>query len=148
MAIEVLEERPLGEEPGLTVEFRHIGPICIISLYGVLHAASVAVLEEQVDRLGRTSCSRVVVDMSEVRSMDATGARVLSGLRHYVDARGGHFSVIGMDQSVRAVLAVDKVDEQSRESFPASDAPASWGGAGRRDDAPRDDAPRDDAPTG
>lgn len=63
------------------------------------------VLESQFDRLWRTPCRRVVVDVSEVTGVDETGARVLAGLRYYVTARGGTLTVIGMSASFRATLA-------------------------------------------
>ncbi len=109
MAMEVLDEPRPGEDVrGLEVELRHIGPICIISLSGRLDASSVAALESQVDRLGRTSCSRVVVDMSAVSGVDSTGVRVLAGLSQYVRARGEQLTVIGTSLAVRAALTAEE----------------------------------------
>jgi anti-anti-sigma factor len=104
MAVEALEQRPVGEGPVLTVGFRHIGPICLLSLRGALHAGSLSVLEAQFDRLGRTTCNRVVVDLTDVTGLDTTGARVLIGLRHYVHARGGRLTLIGTNRSIRGTL--------------------------------------------
>jgi anti-anti-sigma factor len=112
MTVEALDQRPLGERPDLQVEFNHIGPICVLSLRGELHAGSVAVLEAQFDRLGRTSCHRVVVDLTDLTHLDLTGARVLIGLRHYVQARGGQLSVLGSTPMVRAVLDGEDEEEE------------------------------------
>ena len=95
MSIEVLAERPEEPAQALSVYFRHVGPICLLSLRGDLHAESLRVLESQVDQLGRTSCHQVVVDLAELTSIDEAGVRVLTGLHHYVQARGGHLIVIG-----------------------------------------------------
>jgi anti-anti-sigma regulatory factor len=48
------------------------------------------------------------VDLSGVTGVDSTGARVLTGLGHYVRARGGHFTVIGGAPSVLATLAAEE----------------------------------------
>ncbi len=108
MTLEALRERPLDEGPDLTVEFHHIGPLCLLDVRGELHAGSVGVLEAQVDRLGRTTCRRVVVDVTDLTGIDATGARVLLGLRYYVEARGGHLTVAGASSWVSAALAAEE----------------------------------------
>lgn len=108
MTVEALAQRPVEEDPVLTVGFRHVGPICLLSLRGELHAGSVSVLESQFDRLGRTTCHRVVVDLTDVSSLDTTGARVLIGLRHYVQARGGRLTVIGTSPGTYAALATEE----------------------------------------
>jgi anti-anti-sigma factor len=107
MAVEVLDPRPLDEGPELMVEFHHIGPTCVLALRGELHAGSVGVLEAQFDVLGRTPCRRVVVDLNEVTSVDTVGARVLTGLGHYVHARGGTLTVIGTSPFVPSLAADD-----------------------------------------
>lgn len=109
MTVEALDLSRLGDEPDLAVAFRHIGRICVLTLHGDLHATSVAVLEAQFDRLGRTTCHRVVVDLSGLASIDATGAKVLTGLRHYVAARGGRFSIVGACERVASALGADAV---------------------------------------
>lgn len=108
MTVEALPERPVDEGPPLQVEFLHVGPICLLGLRGQLHAGSVAVLEAQFDQLGKTACYRVVVDLGEVTDLDLTGARVLIGLRHYVRARGGRLTVIGMNPWVRGLFAAEE----------------------------------------
>lgn len=105
MSTEVLAERPEEPAHALSVSFRHVGPICLLSLRGDLRAASLRVLESQVDRLGRTSCHQVVVDLAELTSIDDAGVRVLTGLHHYVQARGGHLTVIGAGDWIGQALA-------------------------------------------
>lgn len=107
---EVAEAEPTGDgpDPELRVAFELVGPICLFLLSGELKASSVGVLEAQVDRLGRTPCRRVVVDLGAVDLVDETGARVLLGLRHYVRARGGRFSVVGAKPWVGTVLDAEE----------------------------------------
>lgn len=103
---------PGGSEPGresaggaLAVAFRHAGPVCVLSLSGALTTGTLGVLEAQMDRLGRTTCHRVVIDAAGLTAVDDAGARVLTGLHHYVTARGGRMHVTGAPAGVARVLA-------------------------------------------
>lgn len=88
----------------LTVFFRHVGPICLLSLTGALTADTLGILESQVDRLGRTPCQRVVIDAAGLTAVDESGARVLTGLHHYVEARGGRLTMTGAAGGVARML--------------------------------------------
>ena len=89
----------------LSVAFRHVSEVCILSVRGALTAETLAVFESQVDRLGRTTCQRVVIDAAGLTVMDDTGVAVLTGLHHYVRARGGRLSVTGAGDGVSRLLA-------------------------------------------
>lgn len=89
----------------LSVAFRHVGSVCILSVRGALTAETLAVFESQIDRLGRTTCQRVVIDAAGLTEMDDTGVAVLTGLHHYVQARGGRLSVTGAGGGVSRLLA-------------------------------------------
>ncbi|MGH8980978.1 MAG: STAS domain-containing protein [Acidimicrobiales bacterium] len=108
MTVEALVARPLDEvrtpKYELSAGLRHVGAVCILTLCGDLAASSVSILESQFDRLGRTSCRRVVLDVSQLTGIDETGTRVITGLRHYVRARGGVFSIVGAAGTVAAAL--------------------------------------------
>lgn len=88
----------------LGVAFRHVGAVCVLSLHGALTADTLGVLESQIDRLGRTACQRVVIDAAGLRALDGAGASVLTGIHHYVEARGGVLSVTGACDGVARVL--------------------------------------------
>lgn len=105
MTVEAPEREDIGGGPELAVTFQQVGPMCLLSLEGPLDAGTVGVLEAQFDRLGRTSCARVVVDLTELSHIDRTGARVLAGLGHYVRARGGQLTLLGAAPFVTDVLA-------------------------------------------
>lgn len=90
--------------PALTVSFHHVGPICRLSLTGALTADTLGIFESQIDRLGRTACVRVVIDAAGLNALDETAARVLTGLHHYVEARGGRMTVAGGAGGVARML--------------------------------------------
>lgn len=104
MTVETLEQPRVGGERELEVSFRHIGPVCVLTLRGALLVGTVRVLESQFDRLWRTPCRRVVLELRDLREVDETGTRVLTGLHHYVRARGGSLTVVGASSWVRAAL--------------------------------------------
>jgi anti-anti-sigma regulatory factor len=79
--------------------------VCVLTLTGVLHAGTLAVLEAEVDRLGRSPCHRVVLDVAALVDVDEAGTKVLTGLHHYVRARGGRLTVTGAGPLLTAVLA-------------------------------------------
>lgn len=109
MTVEALQ--PSGAETlqpsgaALGVAFRHVGAVCVLSLHGALTADTLGTLESQIDRLGRTACQRVVIDAAGLLALDGAGARVLTGLHHYVRARGGVLSVTGACGGVARVLS-------------------------------------------
>lgn len=82
-------------EAALSVSFRKLGWVCVLAIEGELRAGSIAGLEAQMDRLGRTAFHEVVFDVTHVSLLDDVGARVLTGLCHYVHARGGRVRLIG-----------------------------------------------------
>jgi anti-anti-sigma factor len=107
MSVEALNRPQLEDEPELSVSLCHDGTTCTLTLRGELRAASVAVLEAQFDRLGSTPCHRVLLDLTDLSGIDTTGAKVLTGLRHYVAARGGRLRVVGACGGVAAALGAD-----------------------------------------
>jgi anti-anti-sigma factor len=82
-------------EPTLSVEFRSVGPICVLTLVGELGERSVAALDAQIDQLGCSRFVEVVLDVTGLRSIDDVGVRVLVGLYHYVMGRLARLRVVG-----------------------------------------------------
>lgn|GEM_PF-3315941 len=105
MTVDTVQQARVGGERGFDVTFRRVGAVCILAMRGGLDSASVAVLESEFDRLWRTPCRRVVLDLDALGALDETGARVLTGLHHYLEARGGTMTVIGANPWVADVLA-------------------------------------------
>ena len=91
--------------PALAADVHHVGPVCVLRLAGSLDAGTLRVLQQQFDRLGRSPCHHVVLDLAAVVAIDPAGARLLTGLHHYVGGRGGMLSVVGATPTVLATLA-------------------------------------------
>ena len=88
----------------LSIELEELGANCVLRICGDLDGTSVRALQAQVDRLGHLPCNGVVLDLSRLTTMDATGANVLVGLHYYVEARGGQLTVTGAGDRVAAAL--------------------------------------------
>lgn len=104
MTVGTLDQPRIGGDGTFEVSLRAVGDVCVLTLRGALEAGSVAVLESRFDRLWRTPCRRVVLDLSALVAIDDTGANVLAGLQHYVAARGGAVSLVGVKPWVAEVL--------------------------------------------
>jgi anti-anti-sigma factor len=105
MTVETLGEARVDGEPEFGVSLRHVGAVCVLAMRGSLGVATVAALEATFDRLWRTPCRRVVLDVNALTGVDDTGVRVLTGLHHYLRARGGRLSVVGANPWVAAALS-------------------------------------------
>jgi len=104
MAIDALEPDLIEQQPALVVRFQHVGPLCVLAMTGDLGVGSLGILEAQVDRLGTTPCHEVVLDMYGLCGIDAPGVKVLTGLHHYVEARGGRLRLLGTSSTVARAL--------------------------------------------
>ncbi len=89
----------------LTVEFASTASLCVLTLTGELNGTSIAALEVQIDQIGCSQCSGVVLDVSALRTLDPVGTRVLVGLDHYVTALGARLAITGAWGQVAEALA-------------------------------------------
>ena len=64
-------------------------------LAGSLDASTAKTLEASIDELSCDFRPFVMVDTREVDDLDECGVNVLSGMSHYVEARGGVFALVG-----------------------------------------------------
>jgi anti-anti-sigma factor len=87
------------------VEFASTASLCVLTLTGELNGTSIAALEVQIDQIGCSQCSRVVLDVSALRGLDSVGTRVLVGLDHYVSALGARLAITGARGQVAEALA-------------------------------------------
>jgi anti-anti-sigma factor len=94
-----------GEGPILTVEFASTASLCVLTLTGDLNGSSIAALEVQIDQIGCSMCSRVVINVCALRNVDSVGVRVLVGLDNYVRALGARSVITGATGKVAEVLA-------------------------------------------
>jgi anti-anti-sigma factor len=97
-------EIPVEDMAALSVEFVLERGTCRLMLTGALEAHSVCALAAQFDRLGCSSFASVLVDLSQLGTLDHVGANALLGLHHYVAARGAEMSVCGASDAVWRVL--------------------------------------------
>jgi anti-anti-sigma factor len=88
----------------LRVELRSDGHSCTIILSGDLCGTSISALETQVDQLGSSPWTDVIIDLRRLATIDGIGANVLVGLNYYIDARGGQMTVVGASAAVAAAL--------------------------------------------
>lgn len=118
MTVEILDVEPPeeGGTPELEVFLRRAGAECVLVLRGALRAGSISVLEAELDRIGRDPCHRVVVDATELTDLDETGCRVLTGLGHYVRARGGTLAIIGAHTPVTSVPGAMTASDRAMNS--------------------------------
>ena len=96
---------PEGGGPDLVADVHHAGAVCVVRLCGRLDLTTLDVLQRQFDRLGRAPCRQVVLDLTAVTAIDPAGARLLTGLHHYVAGRGGHLTVVGSRPALAVALA-------------------------------------------
>lgn len=90
----------------LSVELKFTGSTCALLTEGELTGTSVVALEVQIDQLCCTAFDSVVLDLGHLRAIDRVGCNVLSGLYHYVVARGATLRVLGARGQVARALAV------------------------------------------
>ena len=101
---EAIDDSSQTETATLSVEFSGKGPLCVLTLNGELSESSIAALEVQIDQIGCSGCEYVIVDVSKVTAIDASGARVMVGLATYVGALGAHLTVSGAHDDVAEAL--------------------------------------------
>ena len=101
----------------LTVEFRSMGPVCILTLRGELNGASIASLEVQIDQIGASDSDVVLLDLNGLQRLDEVGRRVLIGLDQYVRALGGRLTVTRVDGQVAVALAGTQLDLEGRHGW-------------------------------
>jgi anti-anti-sigma factor len=94
-----------AEGPVLTVGLRCSDSQLVLSVTGMLARHSVAALEAQIDQIGCAEPSAVVLDLTYVAGIDATGVNVVLGLVHYVRALGRRVTIIGARGQVAQALA-------------------------------------------
>jgi anti-anti-sigma factor len=94
----------------LEVTLRQVGGMCVMTLRGELCATSLHLLEREFDLLGCIPCREVVLDMTDLETVDDAGCRVLTGLHHYVQGRGGLLTMAGASDGVRDALAASPIE--------------------------------------
>lgn len=99
-----------ARSPRFSVEFQSTRSACVLTMHGELSWLSVAALEAQIDRLGCSPLSDLVLDLSHLDGIDGTGVRVLVGLQDYARGREGTFSCFGAKEAVARALEGTPLD--------------------------------------
>jgi anti-anti-sigma factor len=83
----------------------------VLTFSGELNRTSIAALEVQIDQIGCSECSDVVLDVFALRKLDSVGTRVLIGLDHYVRALGAALAITGATGQVAEALASTQLSQ-------------------------------------
>jgi anti-sigma B factor antagonist len=94
------------------VEVRKEGGASVITVKGELDLASTPALEEELDRVARTSPSVLIVDLRELDFMDSTGLSVLVRAHQRAQDDGQRFAVINGAHQVRRLLKLTGVADR------------------------------------
>jgi anti-anti-sigma factor len=119
---------PAAYDTGLILSSRtqHLGYV-IVTLNGELGLAAAPALREQLLNLLRPAASQLIIDLSAVRSADASGLAVLAGSERRARLAGGFLRLAAPSMAVAGVLAATGMD-QHFDIFPTVKAAI----AGRR----------------
>jgi anti-sigma B factor antagonist len=82
----------------------------VLRIAGELDAMSVTDLRPVITRIGENRPSKVLVDLSRLRLIDATGVGAIVGLFKTVRAYDGSLAVVGVHDQPLAVLRLLQLD--------------------------------------
>jgi anti-anti-sigma factor len=88
----------------LVVSTEHSGDTTVIALRGKLDIASERCLVQALQRAWAISCIELVIDLSELEFIDATGMKVLLGAREHMLEHGGRLVLIPGPPSVQRMF--------------------------------------------
>jgi anti-anti-sigma factor len=94
------------EPPILTVTFDDRESVCVLTLSGQLTRTSVAALDAQVDQIGCSKCTELILDVTGLIGLDAVGSRALVGLSVYLRALGARLTVNGANEALAEAMAL------------------------------------------
>jgi anti-anti-sigma factor len=107
-----IETYPAAYDAGLILTSRtqHRGYV-VAALSGELDLASAPALRQQLASLLRPAASRLIIDLSAVRSADASGLAVLVGSGRRARLLGGFLRLAAPSMAVAGVLSGTGIDE-------------------------------------
>jgi anti-sigma B factor antagonist len=92
----------------LKVHTRKLGNVAVVSVQGRIVNGETASLREEVD--SQSSVNTVLLDLSRVSTIDASGLGMMLELREHAEQRGAHLKLMNATRLVRKVLEVTKLD--------------------------------------
>jgi anti-sigma B factor antagonist len=94
------------------VEVHNEGRAAVVSVSGELDLASSPALEEELERVGSSDATFVIVDLRALEFMDSTGLSVLIKAHQRAEENGQRFAVIRGPQQVQRLLSLTGVAEK------------------------------------
>lgn len=99
-------------EPGeMRIRSEREGDVHTIALQGELDLATVAALEQELERVEATDAATIVLDLSGLTFMDSTGVRLLVTAHSRLRADGSRLSLRRGPAAVQRVMELSGVDE-------------------------------------
>ena len=94
------------------VEVRNEVRAAVVSVSGELDLASSPALEEELERVGTSDATFVIVDLRELEFMDSTGLSVLIKAHQRAEDNGQRFAVVRGPQQVQRLLSLTGVADK------------------------------------
>jgi anti-anti-sigma factor len=98
----------------LQIAVRHEGDLCVLHLDGELDLASAPLFQEELDSQGVRACTRLVLDMRDLRFIDSTGLRIIFSAHAHALERGQEFAVTRGSEQVQRLLTITRMGEHLR----------------------------------
>jgi anti-anti-sigma factor len=92
----------------LKVHTRKLGNVAVVSVQGRIVNGETASLREEVD--SQSTVNTVLLDLSRVSTIDASGLGMILELREHAEERGARLKLMNASKLVRKVLEVTKLD--------------------------------------
>jgi anti-sigma B factor antagonist len=92
----------------LKVHTRKLGDVAVVSVQGRIVNGETASLREEVDSQSRVNT--VLLDLSRVSTIDASGLGLMLELREHAEERGTRLKLMNATRLVRRVLEITKLD--------------------------------------
>lgn len=106
----------------LKVHTRMLGNVAVVSVQGRIVNGETASLREEVD--SQSSVNTVLLDLSRVSTIDASGLGMMLELREHAAQRGARLKLMNTTKLVRRVLEVTKLDAVFEITSAAETMPA------------------------
>lgn len=87
-----------------------LSPTAIVEPVGALNASNAASLQRQLATLIFSDCPAVLVDLSQVETLDSAGLMVLISAQTAARQRQKRFGICGVSPSIRIIFEVTQLD--------------------------------------
>lgn len=92
----------------LNVQRKNLGTVSLVNLAGQVVVGETDVLRDVIQTLPKTSS--VILDLANVKLIDAHGLGMMLQLRQQAQARGIRFELMNINQPVRELLRITRLD--------------------------------------